>query len=106
VLIQSAIQKLSTATIASLNWWARYGAVRTEDAAISGERFKPPPATLAVIKELASVSGHAFSRLMAALGAGDCGVRDHTSNILHFAGNLYFRHVRLVPQANIGFIVL
>jgi hypothetical protein len=91
-----------TATIASLNWWARNRAVRTEYAAISGERLKPFSATLAVIKELAGVRGHVLSRLMAALRAGDCGVNDHADNILQFVNDRYFRHFCLVPLADIA----
>jgi hypothetical protein len=63
-------------------------------------RLKPLPTTLAVIKELASVSGHALSRLMAALGTGDCGVRNHAKNILHFASDRYFGHVRFGSLAD------
>jgi len=83
-------------TIACLNWWARHRAVRTENAAIFGERLKPPPTTLAVIKELASIRGHVLSRLIAAFWTSDCGVRDHAESILQLASDRYFWNARLI----------
>src|SRR5664280_40272 len=67
--------KRSTATIAGLDWRARYRAVRAKNAAITGERLKPLSAAFAVVEEeLARISGYVFGCLMAAHRAGNCGV--------------------------------
>jgi hypothetical protein len=60
-----------TAAIASLNWWARHRAVRTEYAAIAGLRFEPLAAALAFVEELTGIGRHLLHRLMTAVRTRD-----------------------------------
>lgn len=79
-----------------MNWWARHRAVRAENAAIAGLRFEPLAAVFAIVEELAGIRRHVLSRLMAALGASDCGVCDHAESILKFASDRDFRNVSFI----------
>ena len=55
----------------------RYRAVRAEDAAIPRLRLEAFATTLAVVEETAGVLRHLLARLIAAVGAGDGGLRTH-----------------------------
>src|SRR5271167_3376919 len=67
------------AALASLDWRAWLRSVGAEYAAIPRQGFKPFAAALAVIEKLAGVSGHQLAGLMATLGTGDRGLRNHAS---------------------------
>ena len=64
-----------------MDWRAWLRSVRAEYAAIPRSGFKPFAAALAVIEELAGVSGHQLVSLMATLGTGDRGHRNHVARI-------------------------
>src|SRR5262249_720475 len=82
---RSAVERIasgrSDAGLPRLNRRARDRAVGAEDTAIPRLRPEAVPTTLAVIKELAGVLGHAFGCLMPAFGTGDGRIRDHVNLI-------------------------
>ena len=68
--------------LATLHRWAWNCPERAENAAIARKGLKSLSASLAVIKELASVHRHVFDPLMAALGTSDSGLFDHNCGSL------------------------
>ena len=63
---------IGAAVISRLYRGARYRSVRAEHATITRFGFQPLAAALAVVKVLASISGHMFRRAVSAFWAGDC----------------------------------